>query len=94
MLWDEITHVIPLRNPTLQSSFVPFMDRGDLEITKNITREEITNQIQTMIHISVKFFGTIKHLYYLPFTIEQYNESKKPNVCNNSIVQLYGIRGT
>ena len=26
MLWDEITHVIPLRNPTLQSLFVPFME--------------------------------------------------------------------
>ena len=45
-----------------------------------------------MIHMGVKFIGTIKNLPYSPFAIEEYNGSKKSNIGNKVIVQLYGVR--
>lgn len=70
------------------------MDRGYLEIARNQNVDDITNIIQYMLRLGVKFLGTVKNSTAFPFFIKDMNEKKRCNHKNKVVIQSYGTRSS
>ena len=76
----------------MRSQLVLFLDRGYLDIAKPQNSDNITNLIQLMMRLGVRFVGTVKNTAAFPFLIHDHN-LEKTKTCNNKVVlQSYGIR--
>ena len=92
MLIKAIKHVSPSDQAAQRASLAFFIDRGYLELcaAQDI---KITNLIQIMESMGVKFLGTCKDTQAFPFKIVDLNESPSTTVENGKpIVQGYGTR--
>ena len=74
MMKDAITALCPHGNAALRANLVFFIDRGYLEIAQNQNKDNVTNLIQLMLRMGVKFLGTLKNTDAFPFQIEDINE--------------------
>ena len=69
-----------------------FLDRGYFEISKPQTGENITNLIQLLNRLGVRFLGTVKDTNALPFLVQDKNTTGKRIINNKAITQSYGMR--
>ena len=92
MLKEAITSLCPHGKAALRSNITFFIDRGYLEISKNQNKDNVTNLVQLMLHMGVKFLGTLKNTEAFPFHIEDVNVKRETNLNNKVIVQSYGTR--
>ena len=91
MMKKAIKHVTPAGQASLRASLAFFINRGYLELFQ-AQGVKITNLIQLMEALGVKFLGTIKDSKSFPFQIVDLNDS--PNTVSNGrpVVQGYGTR--
>ena len=92
MLKNAISSLCPQGNAELRANLTFFIDRGYLEISKNQNKDNVTNLVQLMLRMGVKFLGTLKNTEALPFHIEDVNVKRGSNINNKVIVQSYGTR--
>ena len=91
--YDEnaIDTVLPSGQVAMRSQLVLFLDRGYLEIAKNQNTDNITNLIQLMMRLGVRFVGTVKNTASFPFLIHDHNLEKTRTSQNKVVLQPYGI---
>ena len=66
MLKEVIRSVLPSDQPVLRAQHSFFIDQGYLEIAK-VQKNQVTNVIQIMEEMNVKFLETIKNNSSFPF---------------------------
>ena len=94
MLKEAITSICPQGNPAIRANLTFFIDRGYLEISHNQNKDNVTNLIQLMLRMGVKFVGTLKNTEAFPFQIEDVNVKRDTNINNKVVVQCYGTRSS
>ena len=67
-------------------------ENQDVELSKNQNKKKVTNLVQLMLRIGVKFLGTLKNREALPFNIEDVNVKLATKIDNKGILQCYGTR--
>ena len=93
MLNKAILHVSPTGQQSQRASLAFFIDRGYLELAR-AQGVNITNLIQIMESLGVKFLGTIKDSKSFPFQIVDLNESSNTVVNNRTSIQGYVTRSS
>ena len=73
MLREAVNAVVPSGQPSIWSTLTMFLDRGYFEISKPQTGENITNLIQLLNRLGVRFLGTVKDTNALPFLVQDKN---------------------
>ena len=89
---NAIDTVLPSGQVAMRSQLVLFLDRGYLEISKKQNADNITNLIQLMMRLGVRFVGTVKNTASFPFIIHDHNIDKIRTSQNKVVLQSYGIR--
>ena len=92
MLREAVNAVVPSGQPAIRSTLTMFLDRGYFEISKPQTGEHITNLIQLLNRLGVRFLGTVKDTNALPFLVQDKNTTGKRMINNKAVTQSYGIR--
>ena len=92
MLRDAVNAVVPSGQPSIRSTLTMFLDRGYLEIAKPQSGENVTNLIQLLCRLGVRFLGTVKDSVALPFCVQDKNVTGKRVTNNKVITQSYGMR--
>ena len=92
MLKETIQSICPQGNTAMRASLTFFIDRGYLEISQNQNKDNVSNLVQLMLRIGVKFLGTLKNTEAFPFQIEDVNIKREATVNNKVVVQCYGAR--
>ena len=82
MLKDVITALCSQGNAALRANLTFFIACGYLEIAKNQNKDNVTNLIQLMLRMGVKFLGTLKNTDAFPFKIEYIIEKRETNINN------------
>ena len=91
MMKNAIDTVLPSGQAAMRSQLVLFLDRGYLEISKAQNSDNITNLIQLMMRLGVRFVGTVKNTAAFPFVIHDHNREKTKTCQNKVVLQSYGI---
>lgn len=91
MLRTAINHVSPSDQEGLRALLAFFIDRGYMELAKQ-QNVAVTNLIQIMLEMKVKFLGTVKNTWSFPFQFVDINETGKTVQDNRYVVQTYGMR--
>jgi hypothetical protein len=91
MLEKVILFLIPSEEHRPLHAF--FIDRGYLELAKE-QNVDVSNLIQIMRRLGVKFLGTIKDSFKYPFYFVEVNEDGKSQVNKRAVMQLYGMRNS
>eukprot|EP00984_Skeletonema_dohrnii_P032459 scaffold26691_cov108-Skeletonema_dohrnii-CCMP3373.AAC.1 len=91
MLEKAIKHVAPTNSPSQRASLAFFINRGYLQLAEK-QGVEITNLIQLMEKMGVKYLGTIKDSPSFPFMIVDRNEKDVKVVGRKAVIQAYGTR--
>ena len=92
MLKNTIDTVLLSGQVAMILQLVLFLDRGYLEISKNQNADNITNLIQLMMRLGVRFVGTVKNTPSFPFIIHDHNIEKIRTSQNKVVLQSYEIR--
>ena len=92
MLKAAITALCPQGDAAARANLTFFINRGYLEIAKNQNKDNVTNLIQIMLRMGVKFLGTLKNTEAFPFHIEDFNTKRETNLNQKVIVQSFGTR--
>ena len=91
MLETVINHLSPTAQASLRASLAFFIDRGYLELCQ-AQGVNMTNLVQVMEAMGVKYLGTIKNSKSFPFEIVDLNESRATTINGRPIIQAYGTR--
>ena len=91
MLRKAITHISPTGEASQRALLTFFIDRGYLELCQ-AQNEKVTNLIQIMDGMGVKYLGTIKDSKSFPFQIVNLNDPSMPVVNGRPSIQGYGTR--
>ena len=89
MLRQTIKELIP--EEAMRPTHGFFIDRGYLELAKE-QEVEVTNLIQMMREMGVKFLGTVKESLKFPYYFVEVNGDGKTVKNDRLVVQLYGMR--
>mmetsp|Transcript_56501 Transcript_56501/g.120008 ORF Transcript_56501/g.120008 Transcript_56501/m.120008 type:complete len:178 (+) Transcript_56501:1161-1694(+) len=89
MLKRTIEQLIP--NLEHRPTHAFFIDRGYLQLAQE-QDVDVSNIIQILRDMGVKFLGTIKDSFKYPFYFVEVNEEGKTAVNNRAVVQTYGMR--
>ena len=89
MLKKAIDHVSPHGQESQRSSLAFFIDRGYLELAR-AQGLDMTNLIQIMESMGIKYLGIIKNTPSFPFLIVDLNENPSTVINNKPVVQAYG----
>ena len=92
MLKAAITALFPQGDAAARANLTFFIDHGYLEIVKNQNKDNVTNLIQIMLRMGVKFLGTLKNTEASPFHIEDFNNKHETNLNHKVIGQSFGTR--
>ena len=74
MLREAVNAVVPSGQPAMRSTLTMFLDRGYFEIAKTQSGENVTNLIQLLSRLGVRFLGTLKESAALPFLVQDKNK--------------------
>ena len=88
-----INHVSPTGQESQRAQLAFFIDRGYLELAQ-IQGVKMSNLIQVMESMGVKFLGTIKESKSFPFQIVDLKESNAAVVNGRPVLQAYGDRSS
>lgn len=91
MLPKTINDLMPHRDIRPLHGF--FIDRGYLELAKE-QHVDISNLIQIMREMGVKFLGTVKNSLKYPFYFVEVTEDGKTEINKRAVVQTYRMRNT
>ena len=83
--------MLPSDQPALRAQLSFFIDRGYLETAKSQSGQ-VTNLVQIIEEMSVKFLGTIKNNCCFPFQFVDINLDGKIVVYGKVVAQTYGMR--
>ena len=89
MIEKVILFLIPSEEHRSLHTF--FIDRGYLELAKQ-QNVDVSNLIQIMRSLGVKFLGTIKDSFKYAFYFVEVNEDGKSEINKRAVMQLYGMR--
>ena len=92
MFRSAVDSISPSGNESLQANLIFFIDRGYLEIAKNQNVENVSNMVQLMLYLGVKFLGTLKNTPVFLFRLEDLNYKRMTNHNNKVVAQCYGTR--
>ena len=53
---------------------------------------DVSNLIQVMRDLGVRFLGTVKYSLKFPFYFIEINENGKPSINGRAVIQLHGMR--
>ena len=91
MLRSAILHVSPSGQPSHRALFAFFIDCGYMKLVKH-QEVKVTNLIQIMKEMRVKFLGTVKNGASFPFVILERNENGRTVHNKRLLVQSFGMR--
>eukprot|EP00804_Cyclotella_cryptica_P030262 CCRYP_017123-RA/>CCRYP_017123-RA protein AED:0.36 eAED:0.43 QI:0/0/0/1/0/0.5/2/0/182 len=91
ILKSVIQQLMRIDQPAILAQLCLFIDWGYLEIAK-AQNNQVTNLIQIMEEMNVKFLGTVKNNNAFPFQSVEVNMDGKQIVNGKVVAQTYGMR--
>ena len=91
MLKSVIQQLMPTDQPAMRAQLCLFIDLGCCEIAK-VQNNQVTNLIEIMEEMNVKFQGTTKKRNAFPFQFVEVNMDGKCTVKGKVVAQTYGMR--